>query len=181
MSDNPTREAIIEAARHLFGHRGYTAVTIKDVAARAGYSPAMVMKAMGSKAALYAASAPEEPGNEHFHDAGEGMGARLVRRVLDRRAAGETEPWAMAPILVHDAPDPAETRAELSGKYLAWVARQIGDTSADQQRSSLVVCAMLGLAAGTRSFGLLGEETVPKEQLIQRYGALVQGIIDQPE
>ncbi|WP_427015723.1 TetR family transcriptional regulator [Pseudarthrobacter sp. P1] len=180
MSENPTREAIIEAARHLFGQHGYSAVTIKDVAARAGYSPAMVMKVMGSKAALYAASAPEEPGNDHFHDAGESMGARLVRRVVDRRAAGETEPWAMAPILVHDAPDPAETRAELSGRYLAWVARQIGDTSADQRRSSLVVCAMLGLAAGTRAFGLLGEDAMPAEELIHSYGTLVQSIIDQP-
>ncbi|MDQ6739815.1 MAG: TetR/AcrR family transcriptional regulator, partial [Actinomycetota bacterium] len=91
MTDNATRTAIVDAGRELFGERGYNAVTIKDVAARAGFSPAMVMKVMGSKAELYTASAPSAP---NLDDAGsdEPVGHQLVRRIVARRDRGEAEP-----------------------------------------------------------------------------------------
>ena len=178
MSALNTRDSIVGAARHLFGERGYSAVTIKDVAARAGYSPAMVMKVMGSKAKLYAAAAPDVPTPDFHPDADEPVGKTLVRRILARRAADESEPWAMVPFLVQDSPDQAAARTELREKYVSWVAWQIDDTSPDLQKSQLVVCVVMGLGAGLRTLGLLGADEIPEEQLVQQYGALVQSIID---
>ncbi|MGA7206789.1 MAG: TetR family transcriptional regulator [Specibacter sp.] len=178
MSEPSTRDMIIDAARELFSERGYSTVTIKDVATSAGYSPAMVMKVMGSKANLYAAAAPEAPTPDFHHAADEPLGFMLVRRILARRAADESEPWAKVALLVQDSPEPDVAKAELREKYVSWIAQQINDASPDRQKSQLVVCAVMGLGAGLRTLGLLGEDEIPAQQLIQRYGALVQGIID---
>jgi AcrR family transcriptional regulator len=175
-----TRESIIDAARKLFGERGYTAVTVKDIAVLAGYSPAMVMKVMGSKAKLYAAAAPEVPGSDLVLEQEEPMGFSLVRRILLRRQKGEAEPWSMVTMLVQDAPDQEAARTELRGRYVSWVAERIDDTSPNRHKSQLVVCVVLGLGAGTRVLGLLEPEDMAVEALIQQYGALVQGIIDDP-
>ncbi|WP_207344418.1 TetR/AcrR family transcriptional regulator [Arthrobacter sp. E3] len=175
-----TRKAVIEAARRLFGERGYTAVTVKDVAALAGYSPAMVMKVMGSKAKLFEAAAPDVPRSDMLDGMGEPLGFALVRRILRRRRNGEAEPWSMVAMLVQDAPNQATAQAELRERYVQWMAGQIGDDSPSLQKSQLLVCAVMGLGAGTRVLGLLEPEEMAEEALIQQYGAIVQSIIDGP-
>lgn len=168
-----TRETIIAAARDLFGEEGYTAVTIKDVAARAGYSPAMVMKVMGSKAQLYAASAPTAPVDPDSTLA-EPLGFQLVRRLADRRDRGEPEPWAMAPMRVHDAPDKNAAREEIRQKYLAWLSERL--PSQAQQHAEAVMAMLLGLASGMRTLDLFAD--VESEDFVQTYGSLLQQIID---
>lgn len=169
-----SREAIITAATTLFGERGYSATTVRDIAELAGYSPAMVIKTMGSKADLYAAAAPDMPRlDEPEHD--EPLGHQLVRRIVSRRQTGESDPWAMATFLIQDSPDPDAVRVDTRRKYLAFVDGQIGE-SADPHRAEYVVCVLLGLANGIRGFGVLADE--PAETLIARYGALVQTVID---
>ncbi|WP_315915570.1 TetR family transcriptional regulator [Arthrobacter sp. lap29] len=175
-----TREAIIEAARKLFGQRGYSAVTVKDVAALAGYSPAMVMKVMGSKAKLYAAAAPQVPSSDLQSGLEEPLGFSLVRRILLRRQTEESEPWAMVALLVQDAPDHEAGQRDLRERYVRWIAQRIGDTSPTRYKSQLVVCIVMGLGAGIRVLGLLHPDEMAEELLIQQYGALVQGIIDDP-
>lgn len=169
-----TRQAIIDAATTLFSERGYSATTVRDIAMLAGYSPAMVIKTMGSKADLYALAAPDIPVlDEPSHD--EAIGYRLVRRIVSRRQTGESDPWAMATFLIQDSPDPDAARIETRRKYLTFINEQIGE-SADPHRAEYVVCALLGLANGIRGFGVLREE--PSEALIARYGAIVQAVID---
>lgn len=180
MARPSTREAVIGAARRLFGERGYTAVTVKDVAALAGCSPAMVMKVMGSKAKLYAAAAPRLPSGETLSAQEEPLGFALVRRILLRRQVGESEPWSMVGLLVQDAPDQDAARLELRERYVHWIAERIGDTSPARHKSQLVVCLVTGLGTGMRVLGLLEPEQMADEKLIQQYGALIQGIIDEP-
>ncbi|AJT42066.1 TetR family transcriptional regulator [Psychromicrobium lacuslunae] len=166
-----SREAIIAAARQLFAEQGYTAVTIKDIASKAGYSPAMVMKAMGSKAELYAAATPLAPSDEELST--EPLGFQLARRLVERRETGQPEPWAMAPIRVHDSPDRELAREETRNKYLGWLSERLGP---QQQKAELVMALLIGFGSGMRSIGLFAE--VPAEELIQRYGAILQQIID---
>lgn len=175
-----TREAIIEAARLLFGERGYSAVTVKDVAVLAGYSPAMVMKVMGSKAKLYVAAVPDVPHSDVLAGDGEPVGFALVRRILHRRREGESEPWSMVALLVRDSPDHGAAQAELRDRYVNWIAGQIGDTSPARQKSQLVVCVVMGLGAGIRVLGLLERDEMNDADLIRQYGALVQSVIDDP-
>src|SRR5919199_4934959 len=48
-----TREAILEAARHLFATRGYDGTTIRGIAAGAGVDPALVHHFFGAKDELF--------------------------------------------------------------------------------------------------------------------------------
>ncbi|TQF66374.1 TetR/AcrR family transcriptional regulator [Rhodococcus spelaei] len=178
MSSPSTRDAVIAAARDLFARRGYTATTIKDIAAAAGCSPALVMKLMGSKAGLLAAADPSEPTITDELGAREPVGHGLVRRLVERRDTDAPEPLATVLLLIHESEDREAARADYHQRYVAAIADRIGDTSASKVRSQLVLAVLLGLAGGTRTMGLLGTDVIEREELIERYGALVQAIVD---
>ena len=73
MSDT-AYQAILEAARTKFAEVGYRDVTIRSIAAEAGYSAAMVMKLMGSKEQLFWLVAPRGwQGVSVFADVGQGL------------------------------------------------------------------------------------------------------------
>lgn len=170
-----TRERVLHAARRLFGERGYKPVTVREIAAEAGVSPAMVMKVGGSKAQLYAAAAPLEPAPVAAEVPDSELGELLVRRMLDRRRDESAEPWLRALYLVHDAPDPEQARREFRERFLDRYA----DTDPDgYRRADLLACLMLGLAAGTRTFRLLPPESTDLEAVVREYGALAQQLID---
>ncbi|MGO4201188.1 TetR family transcriptional regulator [Rhodococcus sp. TAF43] len=180
MSGKSTRENIIDAARALFADRGYTATTIKDVAERAGCSPAMVMKLLGSKAELYSAAAPSLPSaadDPHVCE-DESVGLRLVRNIVERRDADASEPWVMMPLLIHEAPDRDAAQAEARERYIGAISSKIGDTSEDRLPTQMVVSVLLGLATGLRTVGLLPVDALDSDELVRRYGAVVQSIID---
>jgi AcrR family transcriptional regulator len=187
MNPPSTRDTVVDAARNLFATRGYTATTIKDVAAAAGCSPALVMKLTGSKAELFAAADPsaavlDEPGADgatsEDSSAGEPVGWQFVRRLIERRDREQPEPWAMAPILIRESADPEETRAETRSRYRDAIAARIGDTSEGRLRTEMVIVELLGLAAATRHLDLLGADAVDSETLIRHYGEALQSIID---
>lgn len=178
MSETSTRDTVIAAARDLFARRGYTATTIKDVAAAAGCSPALVMKLTGSKAELFAAADPSGAALDDPPPAAEPAGYQLVRRIVDRRDTDEPEPWAMAPLLVRESADPDDTRADIRTRYTDAIARRIGDTDPGRVRSQLVMLHLLGLAAGLRHLELLGAGEIDREELIGRVGEQVQAVID---
>lgn len=174
-----TREAIVTAARTLFAERGYRATTVRDVAELAGCSPALVIKTMGSKAALFAAADPAGPDRD-LRARGESVAAMLVRRIVARRETGESDPWAMAAFLIQDSPDPQVERADTRGKYVRYLAGLIGDPDDPDavRRAEYALCTLAGLAAGIRVFGVLAAE--PAEELIARYTPLVQSALDGP-
>ena len=50
-----TEERILAAAQHLFAERGFHAVSVRDIAAKAGVSHALVHRYLGSKKAILTA------------------------------------------------------------------------------------------------------------------------------
>jgi AcrR family transcriptional regulator len=178
MTEKSSRATVVDAARRLFGERGYKSVTIRDVAAEAGLSPAMVMKVVGSKAKLYADAAPMDPEPYNPQVPPALVGYELVRRVLQRRDAEASEPWARAIYLTRDAPDPETARRAFRERFLGSIKPHLGDGPEAQVRTELVVCALVGLACGVRTFRLLPAGEHDPEDLVQRYGALVQSLID---
>lgn len=170
-----TREAVLQVSRRLFGERGYAAVTIREVAAECGISPAMVMKVAGSKERLYADATPLEPAPLDHDQPLEGMGELLVRRLLDRRSQDLAEPWLRALYLVHDAPDPEAARAEFRVRFLARFAAAGPE---GRRRGDLVACALIGLAAGARSFRLLPPGATDLDLVVREYGGLLQQLLD---
>ena len=85
---NPaTREAILEAARSIFGQRGYDGSTIRAIAAAAGVDPALVHHYFGNKDQLFLAAvqAPYDPRKllpTVLTGDRAGLGERLVRTFL---------------------------------------------------------------------------------------------------
>lgn len=168
------REAVLRVARRLFGERGYAAVTIREVAAQAGVSPALVMKIAGNKEQLYALATPAEPSPLDPDTPLEGLGETLVRRMVQRRDEDAAEPWLRAIYLLHDAPDPVLARAEFRAKFL----RLFPDEGPQSRHADQVACLLIGLAAGLRSFRLLEADRCDQEAVIVEYGALVQQVVD---
>src|SRR5919201_1681541 len=82
---DPTRAAILAAARDRFAADGYDRATIRAIAADAGIDPAMVMRYYGNKEKLFAAAAsfdlrlPDLTGLPEAE-----YGQALVRHFLDR-------------------------------------------------------------------------------------------------
>jgi len=124
---SPSHDAIFSAAGRLFGERGYRAVTVRDIAAEAGVSAALVMKLFVSKEKLYAAVRPDESQLAELEVPTSELGRALVFRVLMRRERGAQEPWATIPFAVLDSPDPEAARdfEGLVGHYGAIVQAQI--------------------------------------------------------
>jgi AcrR family transcriptional regulator len=146
MIEASSRDAVLAAARRLFAERGYQHVTVRQIAAEAGVSPALVMKLGGSKRDLYdAASPPEfEPLQDQWPRAR--FGAELVRRVLERRDAGTVEPWISALLAVQDSPDPVAARREFASHHIARLRRRIDSGDHDQVAAEAVSALLIGLA-----------------------------------
>lgn len=170
-----SEEDVLREARRLFGERGYAAVTIREVARRAGVSPALVMKIAGSKEQLYALATPSEPAPLPEGVPLEGLGEKLVRRMLDRRDEDAAEPWLRALYLIQDAPDPETARAEFRQRFLG---RFEAATEQDRRLADQAACLLIGLAAGLRSFGLLAPGSADQEAVVREYGGLVQQLLD---
>lgn len=97
MSTTPksSAAAIISAATELFAQRGFHEVTIRDIAAHADRSPAMVIKCWRSKRELFYRAAtisppplPDVPDNE--------LGESLVMNLVERAQGGHLEPLVRA-------------------------------------------------------------------------------------
>jgi hypothetical protein len=79
-------------------------VTIRSIAAKAGYSAAMVIKLMGSKERLFWLVAPGVASATGLEEERkllpkDEIGRELVRRIFARRRMGSGNPYAIAPML----------------------------------------------------------------------------------
>src|SRR3546814_18747486 len=83
-----SKQALLEAAQRLFSGRGYTEVSVRDIAADAGINPALVSYYFGSKKALFAMALDELMHTEYFASLDrDRFGAELVDRIS--RASSE--------------------------------------------------------------------------------------------
>lgn len=175
MSSEPTRERVLAAARRLFAERGYAHVTIRQIAAEAGVSPAMVMKVGGSKEKLHADATPREAEPLSPDWPRDRIGVELVRRVIDRRDSGAVEPWLQSLLSTLDAPDPAAARSEFAAHYLAKLELRLGDVPDVRLRAEVIASMLIGLACGVRPLRLLNSET---DWIVEHYGSMIQSVID---
>jgi AcrR family transcriptional regulator len=173
---SPSHDAILSSARRLFGERGYRAVTVRDIAADAGVSAALVMKLFLSKEKLFAAARPDESQLTELDVPTAELGYALVFRVLMRRERGMQEPWATIPLAVLDSPDPEAARADIRESYLAAITQLIRDTTPDRRFASTVTALMTGFGETVRTLGLF--DSWDFDELVAHYGAIVQAQID---
>jgi len=169
-----TRDRILAAAGDLFAVKTYSAVSIRNVAARAGVSPALVMKLVGPKGDLFRASTRFESLPHLTEVPVTDLGRTLVADVVRRRDSVVPEPLLRAVALMMPAsPDPDEVRRLVRETYLHPLAERL-----DEVRAETVIALLAGLSVSLRLYRHLDESTIASADLIERYGALVQDVID---
>ena len=177
------RESVLEAARSLFSERGYSGVSIRDIAALAGVSPAQVMKLGGSKADLFTATVTFEPTRLVSRDGvaavpdGE-LGNALVRDILARREATQPDPVVRAVILLLPAPDAGVVRETFARAYTERIATRLGGDDEARTAAELIMTLLLGLAVSTRLLRMLDSGRISVDEVVARYAPLVQQIAD---
>ncbi|WP_051486176.1 TetR/AcrR family transcriptional regulator [Nocardioides sp. J54] len=170
-----SQDAIITAARELFTAHPYHAVTIRDIAARAGTSAALVMKLGGSKVELFRRSATIAP--PPLPDVPvERLGWALVDEVVARREQDTVEHLVRAANLKLTGPDPEQVRTLFLAGYVEPMVAVLDGPDAGL-RAELVVAALGGLAATLRLFETPAS-VADLDGVRERYGRVVQQLLD---
>ncbi|MEV0362388.1 TetR/AcrR family transcriptional regulator [Nocardia fusca] len=170
------RDAALAAASKLFAERGYRQVTIRDIALAAGLSPAMVMKAVGSKEKLFHEVAEVQP-LELAGIPDEELGRALVRNIIERMQTNAVEPLGRAIMLRLTAPDPDTIQEKFTSGYFDALTERLGGDEDAELRSELAVGALMGLVAALRIFEA-PNSAAHSDQVLLRFGDIVQQLLD---
>lgn len=143
----PTRRAILAAARRTFAARGYEQTTIRAVAADSGIDASMVMRYFGSKAGLFAAAATTDLEAPNLTPVPAAQrGEFIVRHFIER--------WERSPgddtlvFLLRTAVTNDTVASELQTNFNRVVTAPIValDVPHPERRGSLIGTQLLGLA-----------------------------------
>jgi AcrR family transcriptional regulator len=142
----PTKEAILAAARERFAADGYERATIRAIAEGARIDPALVMRYFGNKEKLFAAAADFDlrlpdlcalPRDR--------AGALLVQHFIDRWEADDTFMALIRTAATHEAAA-KKVRAVLSGQVAPAIAALSSEPATAAVRAGLVASQILGMA-----------------------------------
>ncbi|MGI8880342.1 MAG: TetR family transcriptional regulator [Jatrophihabitans sp.] len=176
---DPTRAAILTAARNRFGADGYERATIRAIAAEAGIDPAMVMRYYGNKENLFATAAEIDL---RFPDLAEvprdELGATLVRIFLDRWEANDSLPMILRSAMTKEA---AAQKVQLIYRDQVAVALWAVTTSAEVvERAGLVASQVIGLAICRYVLKLAPLDTLTDDEMVARFGPTLQRYLTEP-
>jgi AcrR family transcriptional regulator len=175
-----TRAAILAAAQELFAEQGYERTTVRDVAARAGIDPALVIRYFDGKEGLFARAAvfdlalPDPAGIDRAE-----LGPVLVRHFLEIWE-GPGSGGGMTILLRSAASNPvaAEKLQEVfASQVLPALARATGAADASA-RVGLVASQLLGIALSRYVLKLPPVVALPPERIIREVGETVQRYLD---
>jgi AcrR family transcriptional regulator len=139
-----TRTRLLCAARELFLGHGYSAIGLREVAAKAGVDVTLVRRYFGSKQRLFAeATDVSENTDEIRHAADDAVGQRMIARVLAARRDVDAPLFA----LLRSSGDPAvvaRLNSQLDEGLTRNLARRI---TADRPRirADMVTALLLGI------------------------------------
>lgn len=175
--------AILAAARHQFGQCGFARTTIRNVAARAGVDPALVMQHFGSKEALFAAAAHcdvqsthvlNAPASELAHAALQDVFSQF-ERPEDRAATVAL----MRNCLTHPQAAAMMRDEVLSAAMVATVSR-IGIDEAEL-RSALFSACVMGLILARYVIEVEPLAGAASEDVARLFEPALRALMDQPK
>ena len=175
-----TRAAILAAARQAFSSNGYDRVGVRDIAAAAGVTAALVNRYFGSKRHLFAEAVLDTRGvRELLAGDRTTAGARLAAMMLDKDPHGKGGGDPLLAIL-RSAPDP-----EAAGVVREWLqkvmvgpmAKWLGGPQAET-RASVMVSTLLGFIILRQAIALPGLSAGRGDALREMMSAALQSQID---
>lgn len=176
-----TRAAILAAARQAFSSRGYDRVGVRDIAATAGVTAALVNRYFGSKKLLFAEAVLEAKGvGELLTGDRRTAGARLAAMMLDKDPHGKAGGGDPLFAILRSAPDP-----EAAGVVREWlqkvmvgpIAKWLGGPDAET-RASLMVSTLLGFIILRQAIALPGLSASRGDALREMMSAALQSQIE---
>lgn len=186
-----TRQAILEAARELFGTRAYEQVGLRDIAAAAGATAALVNRYFGTKEQLFRAVL--ESGKPVFFDRllsddraqfGDSVARLIVYGDTAAASASAATPAATAPsnvsYVVHSLGSPVVAdliREVLDKEATPRLAEWLGGPDA-QLRAEMVFACFAGVHAMRQVVGTSALRHATAEQLIAVLAPMLQACVE---
>ncbi|WP_319458274.1 TetR/AcrR family transcriptional regulator [Mycobacterium sp. RTGN3] len=180
-----TREEILAAAARRFASGGYATVTLKEIAADAGVTAALVVRYFGSKVELFRAvlreSSPSRVGDDVLAGPTETLGLRLAKFQVETWLTPEL---VAAPIAALRSLDVGDARSVLSTEIDRRFTEPLTAVLSGpnpQVRAKVMVSQMI--AIGLFAFGLLLDPDGPKpsaeeiDEITRMFGAALQASI----
>ena len=163
-----SKDALLQAARTLFGQQGFEGTTIREIGERAGVDAALIARYFGSKADLYIAAVAAEDADGGVPSQYEGL--EQMADVMVARA-DQRGPGPVVQAIVR-----SDTSAEIRDAALDRLARRmVGPLVANMRahgvdrprlRAQVAVAALHGITLG-RSLGWFEEiRSVPRDELV---------------
>ncbi|MEU6643461.1 TetR family transcriptional regulator [Saccharomonospora sp. NPDC046836] len=172
-----TRAAVLTAARRRFSLHGYADVKLRDIAADAQVSAALVMKYFGSKENLFAEASSFEAEAAVLLDCPlDELGTHLVRTLLDFHERTRADPLLRA-LFTSSRPAGATFRENFERQFVTQLSDRLSGPDA-RLRAELVCAHLIGLGATRLVLRTEAISAEPDERLVARTAPLLQGWID---
>jgi AcrR family transcriptional regulator len=177
---DPTRAAILAAARARFAADGYEKATIRSIARDAKIDPSMVMRYYGNKAGLFAAAVsidPKLPGLPV--EPREAIGRTLVSHFLTLWE----ENGELTALMRVGATDPAaaDQMQSVLRDQLIPLARQVGPVPEQAPtRAALCASTVLGLALTRYVLQFPASVALSREEIVDWLGPTIQRYLTAP-
>jgi AcrR family transcriptional regulator len=175
-----TRDSIAAAASRLFADQGYSATSVRTIAAAAGVDPALVIRHFGSKESLFLETTSLGGTMAAVvHGPLSGIGEAIARYVVVEAGT----PVRQAFVALQQASAHPQVRAQLAAAieevFVTPLAPRLAGPDADV-RSRLVASLVGGLMTALWSTGDEGLLRADPETVVGYYGALIQRLVDHP-
>lgn len=176
---NGTRAALLRAARIRFAVHAYPDVTLREIAADAGVSAALVCKYFGTKDDLLREVVAFDDVFAALLDAPlERLGAHLVRRLAEHTAGDDAvDPFLALALIAVGKDVPEWVRDELLRSFVDALASRLRGRDA-RLRAELVCGYVVGVSAMRRVVGAEPLASCTPRRLADRVGPVLQSLID---
>ncbi|GAA4883521.1 MULTISPECIES: TetR/AcrR family transcriptional regulator [Saccharopolyspora] len=172
-----TRDALLRAARRRFSLHGYADVTLRDIAADAEVSAALVVKYFGSKENLFAEASGFEQDAARLLDCPlPELGEHLVRTLLDYHDRTQGDPLLRA-LFTSARPAGAQFRTNFEHQLVERLAQRLTGPDA-RLRAELVCSHLLGLSAARLVLRTGAISAEPRDRLVAFTAPLLQRWLD---
>ncbi|MET1072052.1 MAG: TetR family transcriptional regulator [Umezawaea sp.] len=174
-----SKQRVLDAARTLFGQRGYDGTTVRAVATEAGVDSAMVFYFFKNKQGLFSAalemSATVPPAIDSIFTGGiDGIGDRIVRTLLENLDKSDRTPLvALTRSASSDDKSQALLREFVDRELTARLAAML-DTPDAALRAGMVNVQILGLTTARYIARIEPIASTPVDDLVTHFGPLIQ-------